>query len=135
MRHRVAAGYLLANDTGDGRRWLLLHATKWREWGFPKGHLEPGESPQRAALRECAEECGIATLALSGPPMIAEYVLPNGPAKTVYYFPASTAQTQTTLSHEHDQAAWCTADEVLQRLPYPQLQELFTAHVAGQSWP
>lgn len=27
-------------------------------WTFPKGHLEPGETPEQAALREVAEETG-----------------------------------------------------------------------------
>lgn len=27
-------------------------------WTFPKGHLEPGENPEAAALREVAEETG-----------------------------------------------------------------------------
>ncbi|MBI4386360.1 MAG: NUDIX domain-containing protein [Elusimicrobia bacterium] len=27
-------------------------------WTFPKGHLEPGETPRRAALREVEEETG-----------------------------------------------------------------------------
>lgn len=32
-------------------------AEKW--WGFPKGHLEAGESSQEAAIREVEEETGI----------------------------------------------------------------------------
>src|SRR6218665_1680297 len=29
------------------------------EWCLPKGHIEPGESPEQAAVREVAEETGI----------------------------------------------------------------------------
>ncbi len=29
-----------------------------RAWTFPKGHLEPGETPRQAALREVGEETG-----------------------------------------------------------------------------
>jgi 8-oxo-dGTP diphosphatase len=29
-------------------------------WEFPGGKIEPGESPQAAAIRECAEETGLA---------------------------------------------------------------------------
>lgn len=31
----------------------------FRKWTFPKGHVEPGETPARAAMRETREEIGI----------------------------------------------------------------------------
>jgi len=44
----------------DGRVLLILMRNLAGEkvWTFPKGHLEPGETPQAAALREVAEETG-----------------------------------------------------------------------------
>jgi len=38
----------------DGWRYLVLRA--YRNWEFPKGLIEPGETPLAAALREVAEE-------------------------------------------------------------------------------
>ena len=32
------------------------HASRW---GFPKGHVDQGESPEEAALRELSEESGL----------------------------------------------------------------------------
>jgi len=46
----------------DGDRWsvLLVRAKKDPTvWIFPKGHIEPGETPEAAALRETREEAGI----------------------------------------------------------------------------
>src|SRR5262245_42127542 len=34
-------------------------------WEFPGGKIEPGESPEEAAVRECREEAGLAVEALS----------------------------------------------------------------------
>jgi 8-oxo-dGTP pyrophosphatase MutT (NUDIX family) len=42
----------------------LLIRDSYENWGFPKGHLEPGEAPAAAALREVREETGLAALEL-----------------------------------------------------------------------
>ena len=37
---------------------LMQNLQGVKVWTFPKGHLEPGETPEAAALREVAEETG-----------------------------------------------------------------------------
>jgi 8-oxo-dGTP pyrophosphatase MutT (NUDIX family) len=37
----------------------VLRRTARGEYLFPKGHLEPGETPEQAAVREVAEETGL----------------------------------------------------------------------------
>lgn len=49
-----------------GRPLFLLIRDSYANWGFPKGHLEPGERPEDAALREVKEETGLRELALRG---------------------------------------------------------------------
>jgi 8-oxo-dGTP pyrophosphatase MutT (NUDIX family) len=44
----------------------LLIRDSYRNWGFPKGHLEAGEGPEGAAVREVGEETGLATLDVVG---------------------------------------------------------------------
>ncbi|MFM2090595.1 MAG: hypothetical protein RLZZ127_1084, partial [Planctomycetota bacterium] len=46
----IAAGLVLRRPVGSGWRWLLLRGRHHGEWGFPKGHLDPGETPWQAAL-------------------------------------------------------------------------------------
>lgn len=62
---KVAAGLLLFRRKNDGVEILLVHPggplwTKKDEgaWSIPKGEIEPGEDPLRAAQREFEEELG-----------------------------------------------------------------------------
>jgi 8-oxo-dGTP pyrophosphatase MutT (NUDIX family) len=50
----------------DGRALFLLIRDSYRNWGFPKGHLEKSELPEAAALREVSEETGLTDLVLRG---------------------------------------------------------------------
>ena len=50
----------------DGRPMFLLIRDSYRNWGFPKGHLEENEAAERAALREVEEETGLTGLSLRG---------------------------------------------------------------------
>jgi 8-oxo-dGTP pyrophosphatase MutT (NUDIX family) len=47
----------------DGERPLfLLIRDSYANWGFPKGHLEKGEAPEAAAVREVVEETGLSSV-------------------------------------------------------------------------
>ncbi len=41
---------------------ILLIQDGYGNWGFPKGHVEPGEEVVGGALRECMEETGLERL-------------------------------------------------------------------------
>ena len=49
-----AAGGLVKHTTG---KYLFIQ--RYGRWDLPKGHIEPGESPEACALREVNEECNI----------------------------------------------------------------------------
>ncbi len=124
-----AAGLLLRRESVNRRSWLLLRNRKRGEWGFPKGHAESGEDDITAALRECAEESGIALVALDGTPRALVYRLSDGRPKRVMYYPARTAQDRVTISPEHNRAGWFDAKGVIARMPYESLRALFRAHL------
>ncbi|MBA2480939.1 MAG: NUDIX domain-containing protein [Planctomycetes bacterium] len=129
----IACGLILRRPTRSGPVWLLLRARKHREWGFPKGHQDRGETMLATALRECAEECGIGLVAVDGPPLELHYALPSGRQKRTIYFPALTSTADVTLSHEHVSAKWFDADAVSKHLPHPNIRALFRAslHAIG----
>lgn len=49
-----------------GQPLYLLIRDSYKNWGFPKGHIETGEKPDVAALREVREETGLADLSIRG---------------------------------------------------------------------
>ena len=60
----VSAGGIVFRRLSDqGTRFLLIRDS-YANWGFPKGHLEDGESPADAARRETGEETGLEQLVL-----------------------------------------------------------------------
>ena len=49
-------GIILFNE--DKNSYLLVYGKKSQKWGFPKGHMELGETTRETALREFYEETG-----------------------------------------------------------------------------
>ncbi|MFL5563093.1 MAG: NUDIX hydrolase [Gemmatimonadaceae bacterium] len=60
-----AGGVVFRVGAGSEPLFLLIRDS-YRNWGFPKGHLEDGELPDAAALREVQEETGLDGLELRG---------------------------------------------------------------------
>src|SRR4051794_8696033 len=63
-RHAAVGVVLLPNEAGEACFVLTRRVATLRrhggQWALPGGRLEPGESPQEAALREIHEEVGLA---------------------------------------------------------------------------
>jgi 8-oxo-dGTP pyrophosphatase MutT (NUDIX family) len=64
-REEESAGGIVFRLERGKPRYLLIRDS-YRNWGFPKGHLEPGEEPATAAVREVAEETGLRALLVRG---------------------------------------------------------------------
>ena len=65
-REETSAGGIVFR-IDDGQPRFLLIRDCYKNWGFPKGHLETGERPEAAAIREVAEETGLNDLVVRGP--------------------------------------------------------------------
>lgn len=72
-QRETSAGGLVFRRSADGQVRYLLIRDSYRNWGFPKGHLEPGEPPAEAARREVAEETGLDDLILHGPIQVIDW--------------------------------------------------------------
>ncbi len=63
-KHRIeplihkSCGAIVYRRSPDGLEFLLLNELHSDKWGFPKGHMERGESERETARREVLEEAG-----------------------------------------------------------------------------
>ena len=59
MNKEFSAGAVIFKRVGDKILFLMIYSKRNKIWGFPKGHLEAGETEKEAAEREIKEEIGL----------------------------------------------------------------------------
>ena len=72
-QRETSAGGVVFRRGPDGQVRFLLIRDSYKNWGFPKGHLETGEPPAEAARREVTEETGLNELVLHGPIKVIDW--------------------------------------------------------------
>lgn len=97
--------------------WLTLMLRAYRNWDFPKGLREDGETPIEAAIREVGEETGIHDLSFDW----GEKYIETGPynrGKVARYYLARTDEEKIVMGivpelgrAEHHQSLWMDFDK------------------------
>lgn len=119
----LAAGVVLWRRGPGGPEFLLLRSARHGTWGFPKGHVDPGEDLMTAALRETAEETGFRLAPGDLRPDFADTCLYQVPGhghwkRVVHYLAAAPVSGEAALSPEHAEAGWFPEQAALERLRY-----------------
>lgn len=129
-----SAGAIIHYSDDKELYFLLVHMHQGH-WGFPKGHLEYGETHLAGAVREVHEEVGL---------LITEYIdthytitdnytYPHKHAtdtrvlKSSLYFPARLDYRPdvTIQITELRNYAWCTANEALGKITHSHTRDMF----------
>lgn len=123
MRNEKSAGAIVFHRGDLGHReqrieYLLLRSTFW---GFPKGHVERGESERDAARREIREETGLEVELFDGFREVDQYHYERRGErirKQTIFFIAQAAHRDSKISWEHQEMTWLPFDAALARLTY-----------------
>lgn len=110
--HVTAAGIVVSE-----RGIVLLHHKRLGIWVQPGGHIEPGETPQHAALRESREETGLPIRHPSGGARLVHVDAHDGGRGHRHfdfrYVLLGMATDPTPGFGESQQVRWCTPDEAV----------------------
>lgn len=100
-----AAGGLVLREHRGATEVLLVHRPGHRDWSFPKGKLDPGETLGEAARREVFEETGFRCRRLERLPVV-RYRDGRGRRKAVVYWTMRVLDGHFEPNVEVDALGW-----------------------------
>lgn len=121
IKYEVSAGGLVLRRSGASYDALLIGRGIPRVWSLPKGHVEPRETHEKAALREVREETGCWAEILTKLSDISYWFYLNGSKhkKSVHFFLMRYVSGETANhDHEVDEAAWFEVKAAKRALKY-----------------
>ncbi len=129
MTYEYSCGAVVFTRINGVPHYLLIQQNDQSKGchGFPKGHMESGETEEETALREIREEVGLRVRLLEGFRAVEDYALPYPPdtRKQVVFFLAEYAD-QTVQIQESELTSWCLApfEEALPLVEYDDSRQI-----------
>jgi 8-oxo-dGTP pyrophosphatase MutT (NUDIX family) len=129
IRYEAAGGVVIRDQ---GAWFLLLERPGHKELRLPKGHIEPGETREQAAVREVQEETGYAEVTIladlgSYTHTFYDYLKDREVTRTESFFlmrlESERAYTGPQYAHEKFQCKWVKREEVERLTAYESERE------------
>ena len=114
-----SCGAVVYRFINDEIRYLLIKNRRSAHWGFPKGHVEKGETNEQTAIREVLEETGIHIKILPQFVSKSDYTIQGKVEKSVMIYLAKTNDTQTVIQKEEiEDYVWLNYDKAMDTLRF-----------------
>ncbi len=121
MVKEKSVGCALFRKKDSGKEFLLLHY-KAGHWGFPKGHVEQGETEEQTLRREVQEETFLQNILIAkGFRQYTKYYFRRGKEtvfKEVAFYLAESPAGNVEISHEHKGFEWLSYEKAMKRLSF-----------------
>lgn len=110
MSYTPAVAIVIINQNGQILSLLRSESDSWKplHWGLPGGHIDEGETPFEAAIRETKEECNLDVNLIYADSIVTDENY------RIYLYYAVQYSGDIQLSFEHSEYKWYTVEELLQ---------------------
>ena len=117
--YESSCGAVVFRDINGEVKYLLIKNRRSAHWGFPKGHIEQGETLEQTALREVLEETGLHINIIDGFSCVSKYKIRDKIDKMVTIFVGTTSDTSTVIQREEiEDFIWLTYDKAMNLLKF-----------------
>ena len=122
LKKEKSCGCIIIKD----QKVLLVYEKNRNFWGFPKGHMEDGETEIETALREVKEEVGLDVEIDKKRRYTLNYVINNEIDKTTVLYIAKAKNEKIIMQEsEIENTKWCSFEEALNMLTFDDWKEMF----------
>jgi mutator protein MutT len=118
---RAAGGVVIRTSRSGETEVAIIHRPEYDDWTFPKGKVEPDETPEDAALREVREETGVEARLVEKLGDVRYWYMRGGRriAKVVSFFLLDYVSGELDdHDHEVEHAEWMALEDAARRLTY-----------------
>jgi 8-oxo-dGTP pyrophosphatase MutT (NUDIX family) len=126
MRYIKSCGFVAYKQIENKNYYLIIKSLNG-DIGFPKGHMEIGESELQTAIRELKEETCAEVEVISGFRYQIEYPLPRVPdaiKQSVYFLGKCTSERIICQETEVDSAEFIPYEDAIKMLTFEETKNI-----------